>query len=118
MRTVSSGHQGGASEDGDGAGSARASRAARLLVLVEQGHSGEGSGTGLALVSLHIRVGLEVGTQVRAVGKGAAAMGAGEGLLTCGETTEGQQVLDSAWSDQVQPGLHWRGVSGLPAVQP
>lgn len=71
-----------ASEDGEVAGSARASGAARLLVLVEQGHAGEGSGTGLALVSLHIRVGLEVGTQVGAVSKSTVAVGAGEWLLT------------------------------------
>lgn len=89
MRTESSGHQGDTIEDEDVAGSARASRAAGLLVFVEQGHPGEGPGTGLALVSLHIRVRLEVGTQVGAVGKGAAAVGAGKGLLTWGETPEG-----------------------------
>lgn len=76
-------------EDGEVAGSARASRAARLLVLVEQGHAGEGSGTGLALVSLHIRVGLEVGTQVGAVSKSTVAVGAGEWLLTWGEIPAG-----------------------------
>lgn len=75
-------HQGDARKDGEVAGSARASGAARLLVLVEQGHPGEGAGAGLTLVLLHIRVGLEVGTQVRAVSKGAVAVGAGEGLLT------------------------------------
>lgn len=58
-------------------------------MLVEQGHSGEGSGTCLALVLLDIRVGLEVGPEVGAVGEGAAAVGAGEGLLAWGETTEG-----------------------------
>ena len=58
-------------------------------MLVEQGHSGEGSGACLALVLLDIRVGLEVGPKVGAVGKGAAAVGAGEGLLAWGETTGG-----------------------------
>lgn len=70
-------------------GSAWASRAARLLVFVEQGHSGEGAGTRLTLVLLHVRVGLKMGTQVRAVSKGTVAVGAGEGLLTWGEMPEG-----------------------------
>lgn len=50
-------------------------------MLVEQGHSREGPGARLALVFLDIRVGLEMGSQVGAVSKGAAAVGAGEGLL-------------------------------------
>lgn len=58
-------------------------------MLVEQGHSGEGSGACLALVFLDIRVGLEVGPKVGAVGKGAAAVGAREGLLAWGEMTGG-----------------------------
>lgn len=60
-------------------------RAARLLVLVEQGHAREGAGARLALVLLHVRVRLQVSTQVGAVGEGAAAVGAGEGLLAWGQ---------------------------------
>lgn len=54
-------------------GSAGAPRAARLLVLVQQGHAGEGPRAGLALVLLDLRVCLQVGAQVGAVGEGAAA---------------------------------------------
>ena len=63
--------------------------AARLLVLVQEGHPREGFGATLALVFLDIRVGLEVGPKVGAVGKGAAAVGAREGLLAWGEMTGG-----------------------------
>lgn len=54
-------------------------------MLVEQGHAGEGPGARLALVLLDVRVRLEVRPQVGAVCKGAAAVGAGEGLLSWGE---------------------------------
>lgn len=60
-------------------------------MFVEQGHAGEGAGARLALVLLDIRVGLEVGPKVGAVGEGAAAVGAGEGLLPWGEKAGGGQ---------------------------
>lgn len=87
------------------AGSAGAARAARLLVLVQQRHAGEGAGAPRALVLLHVRVRLQVGTQVGAVGEGAAAVGAGEGLLTW----RGQRQAGARPFPRGRPTPHPRG---------
>lgn len=85
-------------------------QAAGLLVLVEQGHAGEGAGAGPALVLLHLRVGLQVGAQVGAVGEGAVAVGAGEGLLTWGQRDPGGEAWRQGHS--LMPSLH------LPPLEP
>lgn len=49
---------------------------------MQQGHAAEGPRTGPTLVLLHFGVGLQVGAQVGAVGKGPVAVLTGEGPLT------------------------------------
>ena len=66
--------------------------AAGLLVPRQERHAGEGLGAALALVLLGVRVRLQVGPQVGAVGEGPAAVRAGVGLLTWGRG--GRQVSD------------------------
>lgn len=56
--------------------------ARRLLVLVEVRLQGEGLAATTAHVRLGVRVRLDVGAQIRLVGKGFVANGAFEGLLT------------------------------------
>lgn len=53
-----------------------------VFMLGQEGHAREGLEAGLAAVLLDVRVGLEVGAQVAAIGKGAAAMSAAKGLFT------------------------------------
>lgn len=66
-----------------GAASYGGGAAPRGAVLLQQRHAAEGARTDATLVLLHLGVGLQVGPQVGAVGKGPVAVGAGEGALTC-----------------------------------
>lgn len=52
-------------------------------MFLQQRHATEGARADAALVLLHLSVGLQMSTQVGAVGKGPVAMGAGERALTC-----------------------------------
>lgn len=52
-------------------------------MLVQQRHAAEGPRTRTALVLLHLRVGLQVGTQVGAVGESPVTELTGKGTLTC-----------------------------------
>lgn len=49
---------------------------------MQQGHAAEGPRAGAALVLLHLRVGLQVGTEVGAVSEGPVTVLTGEGALT------------------------------------
>lgn len=51
-------------------------------MFVQQRHAAEGPRAGATLVLLHLRVGLQVGTQVGAVRKGPVTVVAGEWSLT------------------------------------
>lgn len=51
-------------------------------MFLQQRHAAEGARADATLVLLHLGVGLQVGAQVGAVGKGPVAVGAGEGTLT------------------------------------
>jgi len=62
--------------------SGRGGTAAGGAVFLQQGHAAEGARTGVALVFLHIRVGLQVRTQVRTVCEGTVTVWAGEWTLT------------------------------------
>lgn len=56
--------------------------AACLLMPKQQRHPGKGLGTAVTLVLLNVRMSLQMGTEVGAVCKCSAAVGAGVGLLT------------------------------------
>lgn len=51
-------------------------------MLLQQGHAAEGARADATLVLLHLGVGLQVSSQVGAVGEGPVAVGAGERALT------------------------------------
>lgn len=51
-------------------------------MLLQQRHAAEGTRADAALVLFHFGVGLQMGPQVGAVGKGPIAVGAGERALT------------------------------------
>lgn len=55
--------------------------AAIVFVLVQQPHSREGLRAAVAFVLLHVRMGLHMRSEVRAIGEGAAAAAAFERLL-------------------------------------
>lgn len=56
--------------------------AAGQRVFVQEGHAAEGARAGATLVLLHLRVGLQVRSQVGAVGEGSVTVRTGEGTLT------------------------------------
>lgn len=51
-------------------------------MFVQKRHATEGPGAGATLVLLHLRVGLHVGAQVGAIGKGPATVLTSKGALT------------------------------------
>lgn len=72
--------------------------AASLLVLSQQRDPGEGLEAARTLVLFDIRVGLQVSSQVGSVGKGSAAVEAGEWFLSCkGNTHSGQCRYGLLW---------------------
>lgn len=51
-------------------------------MFVQKRHATEGPGAGATLVLLHLRVGLHVGAQIGAIGKGPATVLTSKGALT------------------------------------
>jgi len=78
-------------------GSGVAARTSALRVLGQQGHPREGLGATGAGVLLDVRVGLQMGPQIRAIGEGPVAVLAAEGLLA----RVGANVsLEEPWSGE------------------
>lgn len=69
----------------------RGRAAARDGVFVQQRHAAEGARAGAALVLLHLRVRLQVGAQVGAIGECPVTVGTGEWALTCEKKRGGKK---------------------------
>lgn len=68
-------------------------------MFVQKRHATEGPGAGATLVLFHLRVGLHVGAQVGAIGKGPATVLTSKGALTWLKRKERKRERDN----QCQP---------------